>query len=208
MTQICCQTLGATWLGALREVYCRGELVAEEAYEVRNLAVAFAEADWANDLLLAEFASPQAAEEMYKVFFSREPNGFGHSYVDRFRGPRGRTDFSDVIELLIAEPHSKRAVLTLVGNGDGRVPCINAIHFLVRNGALEATYFARGQDMFCKFHIDALCIYEIARRVAEGISCGVGEIYGLISSAHIYVRDLAEVKRILAAYACRESACR
>ena len=113
------------------------------------------------------------------------------------QGPGGRRDLGDVIELLTRQPCSKRAVLTLVGNGDGRVPCINAIHFLRREDGLLATYFARGQDMFRKYYADAICIHEMARRVAVGLGVPLRRVSGVISSAHVYVKDFDAIDAML-----------
>ena len=104
-----------------------------------------------------------------------------------------------VIELLSLEPDSKRAVATLVGDGDGKVPCVNAIHFLRRRPGLLVHYFARGQDVFRKFPADAVCIHDMAQRVAGALAIPVAEVAGTISSAHIYTSDLAAIEEVLRA---------
>jgi thymidylate synthase len=189
--------LGATWLAAVREVYRAGLTITGETREVLGLYTTFEQGDFPQDPLLARFASLRHVEEMRKVFFSADTNLFGHSYHDGLRGPRGRCDLSDVVELLAAEPCSKRALLTLTG-GNGRVPCINAVHFLRRNQGLQAVYFARGQDMFRKFYADALCIHEMGRRVASALDVPLLTVSGLTSSAHIYLADLPEIEKLLA----------
>jgi thymidylate synthase len=188
--------LGATWLAALREVYRAGQIVADETRELLHLYTTFQKGDFQADSLLARFGSPRHVEEMRKVFFSAEPNLFGRNYRDALRGPWGRSDLSDVVELLRAEPWSKRALLTLTGC-DGRVPCVNAIHFLRRNEGLQALYFARGQDIFRKFYADAVCIYEAARRVASALGIPLLAVSGLTNSAHVYLADLAEIRTLL-----------
>jgi thymidylate synthase len=188
--------LGATWLAALREVYRAGRIVADETRELLHLYTTFQKGDFQADPLLARFGAPRHVEEMRKVFFSAEPNLFGHNYRDALRGPRGRSDLSDVVELLRAEPWSKRALLTLTGC-DGQVPCVNAIHFLRRNEGLQTLYFARGQDIFRKFYADAVCIYEMAQRVASALGIPLLAISGLTSSAHIYLADLSEIEELL-----------
>lgn len=200
MTEIRCPTLGETWLVALRDVCHAGQAVDGEIVELRNLRVAFAAADFHADPLLTRFADPQVVAEMRKVFFTAEPNQFGHSYRDGLRGPNGRNDLSDVTELLFRDPCSKRAVVTLLGAGDGCVPCVNAVHFLRREGGLVATYFARAQDLFRKFYADALCIDAMARQVAAGLAIPVIEVSGLISSAHVYQEDRAEIQTLLHAW--------
>ncbi len=89
MKEIRCATLGETWLAALREVYRSGRSVGEEMREVLHLWVAFEQGDFQADPLLVRFASSRQVEEMRKVFFSSEPNLFGHSYSDCLRGPQG-----------------------------------------------------------------------------------------------------------------------
>jgi thymidylate synthase len=190
-------TLGETWLAALREVYHNGEAVGDETRELLNVSIAFETGVFEEDPLLIRFGSPDFIEEMRKVFFSDTPNIFGHNYRDRFRGPLGRSDLSDVVELLRRSPWSKRAVVALTGLGDGQVPCINAIHFLRRNEGLVATYFSRGQDIFRKFYADGVCLHEMARRVASSLDIPLHSISGTISTAHIYLKDFEEIRELL-----------
>ena len=113
------------------------------------------------------------------------------------RGPGGRNDLKDVIALLRAEPWSKRAVLTLCGEGDGKVPCVNTVQFLLRD-TLRTIYFARGQDAFRKFYADALCLADMAATVAAGLGAATGSISGFIGSCHVYHADRPAIDRLLA----------
>jgi thymidylate synthase len=74
---------------------------------------------------------------------------------------------------------------------------VNAIHFLRRNEGLQTLYFARGQDIFRKFYADAVCIYEMAQRVASALGIPLLTVSGLTSSAHIYLADLSEIEELL-----------
>jgi thymidylate synthase len=197
MKEIIYPHLGETWLAALREVYRSGAITGDKTRELLQVSVAFQTGDFQNDPLLVRFASFRHVEEMRKVFFSAEANHFEHNYSDRMRGPRGRCDLSDVIELLRRDPWSKRAVVTLAGRGDGKVPCVNVIHFLRRRGGLAAVYFARGQDMFHKFYADGVCLHEMAHRVASDLEIPLLQISGFISSAHIYLSDLDAIRVLL-----------
>jgi thymidylate synthase len=197
MKEIRYPTLGETWLALLREVFRAGELVGDETRELLNIAVTFETGEFEKDPLLAQFGAADCVAEMRKVFFSNEPNLFGHNYRDRLRGPEGRSDLSDVFELLRRSPWSKRAVVALVGSGDGGVPCINVIQFLRRREGLAATYFSRGQDVFQKFYADGACLFEMAQRVAAGVNIPLLFVSGFISSAHIYLNDLAEIRELL-----------
>ena len=103
----------------------------------------------------------------------------------------------DIIALLRAEPASHRGVLTLCGLGDGKVPCVNVIHFLVRGGSLRTVYFARGQDAFKKFYADALCVAKMAHHVGGGLGLPADTVSGFISSSHVYHEDRAAIDDFL-----------
>ena len=54
---------------------------------------------------------------------------------------------------------------------------------------MRTLYFARGQDAFKKFYADALCLAEMARRVADGLDLPAGTVSGFIGSSHVYQED-------------------
>jgi hypothetical protein len=197
MREIHRSSVGETWLAALGDIYRSGADVAGEIRELVGMSLRFDRAE-GRDPVLVRFASHAQIEQVRAVFCSRGPNRLGHSYADRLFGPLGRRDLSDVSELLSADPWSKRAVVTIAGTGDGKVPCINALHFLRREAGLLVIYFARGQDIFQKFYADGLCVFEMAATVAERLRVPVAEVRGLVSSAHIYLTDLPAIERLLA----------
>lgn len=151
------------------------------------------------DELLERFSDHRMTAEMQKVFFSEEPNSLGHSYAKLICGPGGRHDLQDVVELLRLEPMTKRAVASFSVHPGGKVPCITAVQFLVRQQAVQLVYFARGQDVFNKFYADALCLAIMGKRVAGALQLSLGPVRGLIGSSHIYHRDLPAIRQVLAA---------
>ena len=168
----------------------------EEGYELLGVQVVFSASD-VLDPIIQRFGDKQMLEEMEKVFFADGPNSLGHSYARLMHGPGDRRDFADVVDLLRAEPLTKRAVVTLCGNGNGKVPCLNAIQFLVRDGALTTIYFARAQDVYRKFYADGWCIEKMARRVAEALGVLMGPVTAFIGSSHVYDADLAAIREML-----------
>jgi thymidylate synthase len=150
------------------------------------------------DPVIGQFGDPQMIADMGTVFFTSHANASGHSYAALMRGPAGRQDLQDVIALLRSDPWSKRAVVTLCGTPNGKVPCINVIQFLIRDKTVRTTYFARGQDAFRKFYADGLCIAAMARTVAGGLDLPAGTVAGYIASSHVYDQDMADIKRMLA----------
>jgi thymidylate synthase len=169
----------------------------EEGLELLGVNVTFLATSKTDDVL-DRFADRQMVAEMQKVFFSEGPNSLGHSYAKLICGPAGRHDLQDVISLLEREPLTKRAVVTF-SNQDGlKVPCINAVQFLVRDQAVQIMYFARGQDAFRKFYADALCLGVMAETVAGGLRRSAGTVRGFIGSSHVYHRDMSAVRETLA----------
>ena len=189
-------TLGQSWINLLDRIVKTGTPMAEEGTECLAIKVAFA-SQARPDPVLERFGNRQIMAEMKKVFFAEGPNALGHSYAGLMRGPGGRNDLQDVIALLRTEPWSKRAVLTLCGPPNGKVPCINIVQFLIRDNRLQTVYFARGQDVFRKFYADGLCVASMARTVAKGVGVRVGPVTGFIGSGHIYHSDRDAIEKVL-----------
>jgi Thymidylate synthase len=190
-------SLGETWMHLVQATVHHGVSADGECLELLEVQVAFP-AETEGDELIRQFGDSRLMAEMEKVFFADGANALGHNYADLMQGPGGRHDLEDVISLLRAEPASKRAVLILRGRGDGKVPCINVIQFVVRAGALRTIYFARGQDAFKKFYADARCIAKMARHVAEALGVPAGTVSGFIGSSHVYQADRAAIDDFLA----------
>jgi len=188
--------LSEAWKILLQIVIDCGDNSDAEIKEIRNVTTSFTigPSDFSK---LVEYDPNETLSEMRKVFFTTEPNRFGHSYRSYWRGPLGKDDLSDVIGLLKDQPGTKRALLTFVDLTGRKVPCINAIHFLIRQGCLDISYFARGQDIYLKFCADAICIHDFGTIVSEALGIKIGTITGTISSAHIYRKDFEKVGSIL-----------
>jgi thymidylate synthase len=197
MNELSFASLGETWFHLVQLTAQTGTALNGEGLELTEVQVSFPAATEANGLI-QQFGDPHMIAEMEKVFFADESNALGHSYSHLMRGPDGRNDLQDIISLLRAEPASKRAVLTLCGPGNGKVPCVNVVQFLIRGGGLRTIYFARGQDAFKKFYADAHCLAKMARRVAEGLGIPAGPVSGFIGSSHVYHEDRRAIDDFLA----------
>lgn len=196
MNQLKFGSLGEAWIYLTRQTLEQGEPMGEEGYELLTAAATFPVPTGA-DPLVDRFGEQRMLAEMEKVFFSEGPNSLGHSYLRLMRGPRNRSDLLDVVELLRVEPATKRAVVTLCGEGNGKIPCLNIVQFLNRGGKLNAIYFARGQDVYKKFYADALCVARMAREVAGQLALPAGFISAIIGSCHLYHQDVPAVRNML-----------
>jgi len=149
------------------------------------------------DKILERFADQRMIAEMKKVFFSTESNSLGHSYAKLISGPGGRHDLQDVIGLLQQEPATKRALISFLSQPQGKVPCISAVQFLIRDAALQVIYFARGQDAFKKFYADGQCLITMAETVAKALGLKTGTARGFIGSGHVYHQDMGAIRETL-----------
>jgi hypothetical protein len=188
-------SVGEAWLYLVEAIVRNGSAMGEEGLELVGTSLVFPAA-MDNDPIIERFGEGAMISAMRRVFFGSRGGRLNHSYADLMRGPSGRTDLEDVVALLRAEPWSKRGVVMLCGRGDGQVPCINTVQFLVRND-LHTVYFARGQDAFRKFYADALCIGDMAKKVAADLGVKTGSISGFIGSCHIYHKDRQAIDRLL-----------
>ena len=102
-----------------------------------------------------------------------------------------------MISILSKTSTTRKAVLYFLTYGDEKVPCINLIHFLVRAGKLEITYFSRGQDIYRKFLCDAMCIIDYGKQVASALHLEISQVTAIITSAHIYKKDVENAKHMI-----------
>jgi len=190
-------TLGESWINLVERTFTTGTLLPDGLRECLGLQVGFPGA-LEPDPIIERFGDRQMIAQMKRVFFEAGPNSLGHSYAALMRGPNGKSDLSDVADLLRAEGLTKRAVVTICGEAAGKVPCLNVIQFLRREEALQAIYFARGQDVFKKFYADGLCVAAMTTKVAQSLGLAVGRVRGFIGSSHVYAEDTAAIEALLA----------
>lgn len=194
-------TLENVWIRLMQDILtdCQAQHVEEDYRELRDRQVTFGFADI--DSLRRFHEIDCHAKEMFKVFFTTEDNAFGHSYAAHIETPR--PEIADpcraIAAILKEKPTSRKAVMTFVPYRDlktGRMnpPCISAITFLLRDNRLNVSYSARGQDIFVKFPVDAMCIAEFGRRIAKLLDVLPGVVTASIVSAHIYDRDIDQAK--------------
>jgi thymidylate synthase len=188
-------SIGDAWLGIQRDIIKRGMIV-DDFIEALNVSFNIIDVRLP-DLILDRWANKFYIDEMKKVFNSTETNHFGHSYYKCMSGPSSGDPIEAVITKLTSKISSRQAVITLSGNGNGKIPCVNVIQFLVRDDLLVVTYFARSQDIFNKFYADALCVFDFAQKVSKRMLIPQISIRGSIGSAHIYQKDILQASTVL-----------
>lgn len=193
------ENLGYAWINLIQLIKENGSLINNEIFEIENIQINIKNIS-KDDLLLQGKQERKNIKEMHKVFFENGFNQFGHSYKNFIHGPKGRSDYMDIVEVLKNNLATKKAAVVLVGS-DEKVPCLLTIHFLVRDNILYTKYFSRGQDIYNKYYADSLAVNEISQRICSILKIDCGLQTGFISSAHIYKKDMNKINNLLKAQA-------
>ncbi len=195
--QIQRKTIGQAWKELVTLTKNHGFQLADEGLEILDVKIKFKHDFNKEDIILEKYADKKMIENMKKVFFTNEKNDLGHSYFENMCSPYKNDFTTDIVKILKEKRYSKRAALTLNSSGNGKVPCINVIDFLIRDEKLNVYYFSRGQDAYKKFYADALVIATMQSEIATRLSVDIGEITGYIVSAHIYNNDMKMIERFI-----------
>lgn len=188
-------TIGEAWISLLKNVDTCGVFCGTKLKELRHISVGIKTVS-DNDNIILMYGNQENIKNMKLVFHTDQENIFHHSYASTIKGPLGMTDLSDVCDILSEDSESKRGVITFNGQ-NGKVPCIVAINFLLRDGKIETSYFARAQDVYAKFYADLLAVKDFTESVAKRLNVLCGDFICHIVSLHIYEKDFEVVKQLL-----------
>lgn len=190
-------SLGNAWLNLLYLVSENGVPFSDELKEIKNIPFYINYIDKDDEILL-KYANQEHINQMHHVFNDTEHNIFGHSYVNSICGPQGLNDLSDVIDKFKNNIYVKSATIVFKPMVDKqKVPCIQSVHFINRDGVLETTYFARAQDVYKKFYADVLVLNEFSKKISKELNLDLGPLCGFISSLQIYREDYSTVNSFI-----------
>ena len=99
-----------------------------------------------------------------------------------------------VIGELERNPDSRRAVIIIRDEDDlssDSPACLQHIHFLIRNGALQCKVLFRSNDATKATYMNAFALIMLQKRVADALSLPVGSYTHRANSFHVYERDYA-----------------
>lgn len=121
-------------------------------------------------------------------------------------GPRIITQVGDCIDILNADPTTRRAVIAIWNELDlthtGDRPCTVFMQFLVRdNGfgpALELHTHMRSQDVWLGVPYDIFMFTQLQHTVAFILGLPAGQFVHHTTSLHIYETDLSKVDKLYA----------
>lgn len=119
-------------------------------------------------------------------------------------GPRIVTQLGDCVDILAADPTTRRAVISIWNENDlthdGDRPCTVFMQFLVRdNGfgpSLEFHTHMRSQDVWLGVPYDIFMFTQLQHTVAHILGLPVGQFVHHATSLHIYERDLSKIEKL------------
>ncbi|TDC81857.1 thymidylate synthase [Actinomadura sp. 7K507] len=177
----------------------RARLVDLPPHRVINPAFAVAETLWilsgSGEAWIHEFNGSLAA-----YVGDGPPHG---AYGPRLRAWAGIDQFDRVRRLLLNDPDTRRAVLTvfdpardLVDERD--IPCTLGHRFYLREGALHMVTSMRSQDVWRGLPYDLFAATVLLEVMAGWVGARVGRWHHQVDSLHLYAPELAAAGQVAA----------
>ncbi|NRQ31260.1 thymidylate synthase [Nonomuraea sp. NN258] len=170
-----------------------------------NLAYNWAEVVWywfgRDDLDMIGYYAPQMAQNSHD---GRTLTGTAYGPPLFNEGPDGRSQWQRVLDLLVKDNDSKRAVLTifrpeeLAVDSNPDVSCTIAAQFFLRENGLNLTCYMRGNDAFMGLPSDFFSFTVLQELAARLIGVPVGYYTHHVGSMHVNMPNRPKVRKILA----------
>src|ERR1041384_5603835 len=119
-----------------------------------------------------------------------------------FGGGAGASQWDRVRAELQHDPDSRRALLAIadphhdLSASSKDVPCLTALQFLIRDGALHAVAFMRSNDLIWGLCYDLYLLTMLQELMACELGVGLGQYTHVATSMHVYEQHLEMVRRI------------
>lgn len=135
--------------------------------------------------------------------YSEDGQTLNGAYGHRIRSYFGIDQIETTIQLLRADPTSRRAVVTLYSPNDLTnqksldIPCNISFCLKVRNGLLDITVFNRSNDLFLGIPYNVFVFNIVQRYVASRLNLKLGVQRHFTDSLHLYERNASRTDEIL-----------
>jgi thymidylate synthase len=146
-------------------------------------------------------------EELEKIIsgygqFSDDGSILNGAYGYRMRNFFEIDQLEELIKLLINNPNTRRAVITLYAPDDLSnnesldIPCNTTLYFKIRNGKLDITVINRSNDIFLGIPYNVFLFSVVLRYVAHRINVSIGVQRHFTDCLHLYEKHIDKVKDI------------
>ena len=196
------ETLGETWLEAMKLVMSKGENIMDETVllrEIQNLYVRI-ENIFENDSILKRFADYERIQLMKEKYATCGLVGdYKMDYGSRIYNNNGINQIEWIIDRMKKKEETKSATITLHIPGEELLPCLSMLDFKYRNGVLDMNAVYRSQNIFWSHPGNMLALRQIQKDVADALGWNMGKVNLVVFSAHIYESDFEKVTEIIEA---------
>lgn len=196
------ETLGETWLEAMKIVMSKGENIRDEAVplrEIRNLYVSIPNIS-EDDSILKKFADYERIQLMKKKYATCGLVGdYKIDYGSYIYNNNGINQIEWIIDRLKKKEETKSATITLHKPGEKYLACLSMLDFKYRNGVLEMNAVYRSQNIYTSHPGNMLALRQIQKDVADALGWEAGKVNLIVFSAHIYEPDFEKVNDIIRA---------
>jgi thymidylate synthase len=169
--------------------------------ELRDVLISFKNLDPRDDVF-QKFGDKKVIDMYSKKMQSTDiiPE-LNSSYGKRLFDQQGFNQINWVINRLKRKPETKAATISLLLPNDPgpRIPCLCILDFKIRDGELKLSGYFRSQNVL-RSYANFISIKELQDKVAKQLGVKTGEMTFLVSSAHIYDKDMAEILKITKEY--------
>lgn len=216
------KTIGIGWVKVLEAIYDKGMDFYDEGRPLRELTgvrIIIASPNY-KDKLIWSICDQKTIEVFRNSFLGKEKwlkdvdiiKNFNQkeaiSYSVRLFDYEGFDQVNNVIERLSKIPESKRCmIITPMPHKDWKLdylPCIDTIHFLIRDDRLDVYVHCRGLDFAQKAYANFVCLAELQKYILDQINLRIakkiklGKIDLLVDSAHIYTNTMQIASNLIA----------
>ncbi|SRR5581483_3790994 len=132
--------------------------------------------------------------------FSDDGRTVSSNYGYRVRHLGNVDQIQEVIRQLQQDPNSRRAVIHIHAVGDSDIkysPCIDSLHFLIRNGALECQSLWRSENAVTLLPINIFEFTMLQELIASELEIPVGRYVHTVTSLHYYLDEEKRLHRTL-----------
>lgn len=125
-------------------------------------------------------------------------SAYGYIMMKKF----GFDQIGKIIDLLRADPNSRRAVINLNTPNEDVIstkdePCTIALQFRIRNGKLYCTTMMRSNDIWLGLPYDIAFFTELQMFIADALGVKYGTYTHFDVSLHVYERDIPKIQNIV-----------
>jgi thymidylate synthase len=123
-------------------------------------------------------------------------------YGRRLFRQRDHNQVHNVLDLLRAQPLSRRAVIQLFNAEDisrhhKEIPCTTTLQFLLRNGQLHMLTTMRSNDAHKGFPHDVFCFTMMQEIIARSLGHEIGAYKHFVGSMHLYKQNREDAQRFI-----------